>query len=71
VPMLFHWSFYSHVVLLHGTLLLRVGGDLSGWFSGRSLGGLMNAAVLALFFVNTAISVARGKRARKTTSQKV
>ena len=70
VPMLFHWSFYFHVVLLHIALLVRVGGDLSGWFTGRSLGGLMNAAVLALFFLNTGIAIIRGKRAEKVAYQK-
>lgn len=45
--------FYSHLVLLHATLLLRVAGDLFLWQSGRLWGGLLNALVLLLFLFNT------------------
>jgi len=45
--------FYSHLVLLHGSLLLRVLGDLALWLPVRQWGGLLNAAALALFLLNT------------------
>lgn len=45
--------FYSHLILLHVTLLLRVVGDLLLWQPGRLWGGLLNALVLLLFLVNT------------------
>lgn len=45
--------FYSHLLLLHATLLLRLIGDLFLWQPGRLWGGLLNALVLLLFFVNT------------------
>lgn len=45
--------FYSHLLLLHATLLLRVGSDLLLWQTGRQWAGLLNALVLLLFLVNT------------------
>lgn len=45
--------FYSHLVLLHITLALRVVGDLLLWQPGRLWGGLLNALVLLLFLGNT------------------
>ena len=48
---------YSHLILLHATLLLRVGGDLLLWMWGRQWGGLLNGVVLLLFLGNTAFSI--------------
>ena len=48
---------YSHLILLHATLLLRVGGDLLLWMPGRQWGGLLNGVVLLLFLGNTAFSI--------------
>lgn len=45
--------FYSHLLLLHVTLLLRIGSDLFLWQPGRLWGGLLNALVLLLFLFNT------------------
>lgn len=45
--------FYSHLVLLHVSLLLRVTADLLLWQPGRLWGGLLNALVLLLFLGNT------------------
>lgn len=45
--------FYSHLLLLHATLLLRIGSDLFLWQPGRLWGGLLNALVLLLFLFNT------------------
>ncbi|HWI57741.1 MAG TPA: hypothetical protein VNZ22_10980, partial [Bacillota bacterium] len=52
-PVAFSPRFYSHVLLLHLSLLLRVTGDLTGWAAGRQWGGSLNAIALALFLVNT------------------
>jgi len=44
---------YSHLILLHLTLLLRISGDLLLWIPGRQWGGLLNGVVLLLFLGNT------------------
>lgn len=49
----FQPMFYSHLALLHLSLLLRVGGDLTGWLPGRLWGGLFNVVALLLFIANT------------------
>lgn len=51
--------FYSHLVLLDITLLLRVAGDLIPWWPARLWGGLLNAVVLLLFLFNTITSIRR------------
>ncbi|MCB9151039.1 MAG: hypothetical protein H6645_09920 [Caldilineaceae bacterium] len=48
---------YSHLILLHGTLMLRVAGDLLFWEPGRLWGGVLNALVILLFLGNTLISI--------------
>lgn len=49
--------FYSHLILLHMTLILRVTGDLLLWWPGRLWGGLLNALVLLFFLGNTLASI--------------
>jgi hypothetical protein len=55
VPLRYRSTFYVHVALLHASLSLRLTGDLvddlARW---RVWGGLLNAACLALFVLNTA-----------------
>jgi hypothetical protein len=63
----FHRVFYVHLILLHLSLLLRVGSDLTGWLPGRQWGGLLNVLVLLLFIGSTAVAVRRG-RARRARS---
>jgi cytochrome c5 len=53
VTMNYSPHFYGHLILLHISLLLRVGGDLSTWQDGRRWGAMLNAIVLVLFFLNT------------------
>lgn len=53
VPVLFHSTFYTHLVVLHGSLLLRIIGDLIGWLPGRQWGGLLNGVAVVLFLANT------------------
>lgn len=63
VPPVLHRTFiysprlYSHLILLHITLLLRVAGDLLLWWPGRLWGGLLNGVVLLLFIINTLASI--------------
>jgi hypothetical protein len=52
--------FYVHLAALHGSLVLRIMGDLLPWQSARQWGGLLNALAIVLFFVNTASSVRIG-----------
>jgi hypothetical protein len=53
VPLAYHPSFYLPLVLLHLSLMLRVVGDLALWWTGRQLGGLLNAVAILLFLLNT------------------
>lgn len=50
---------YSHLLLLHLTLALRVTGDLLLWMPGRQWGGLLNGVVVLLFLGNTLLSLRR------------
>jgi len=59
ISVAFRPAFYAHLVLLHLSLLLRVAGDLAGWWPGRQWGGLLNAVALLLFLANTARSARR------------
>jgi len=59
IPIVFRPAFYAHLGLLHVSLLLRVVGDLTGWWPGRQWGGLLNVAALLLFLGNTVASARR------------
>lgn len=58
----FRPAFYSHLVLLHLSLVLRVVGDVTAWWPGRLGGGLLNVAAVLLFLGNMAWSAVLGKR---------
>jgi hypothetical protein len=60
--MKFRHRFYSHVALLHISLLLRVIGSLSDWFEGRQWGGMLNGAAVGLFLLNTVIAMVADSR---------
>lgn len=62
LPPAFRSFAYSHVVLLHAGLLLRVGSDVVGWGAGRQWGGALNATAVGLFLVNTVASFILAKR---------
>jgi hypothetical protein len=47
-------ALYVPLLLLHASLLLRVFGDLMGWWAGRRWGGLLNALAVLLFFTTLA-----------------
>ncbi len=59
----FERAFYLHVGLLHGSLLARIGGDLTSSSAARDWGGLLNAAALLLFAILTARAIRRARRA--------
>ncbi|MCL4776605.1 MAG: hypothetical protein KJ054_03790 [Gammaproteobacteria bacterium] len=54
--------FYAPLLLLHLSVLLRVGGDLAGAGTLRGMGGLLTAAALLLFILTL---LAAGLRARR------
>jgi hypothetical protein len=54
-------ALYVPLLLLHASLLLRVVGDLVGWWPGRQWGGLLNALAVLLFLLTLAWGLWRGK----------
>lgn len=60
MPMAFSPRFYSHLVLLHISLILRVAGDLIPWYEARLWGGMLNVLVLLFFMANTVWAVRKG-----------
>jgi hypothetical protein len=62
VPIAYTPRFYSHLILLHASLLLRVAGDLFGWWEIRRWGGMLTVLVLLLFILNTGLAVRQGHR---------
>jgi hypothetical protein len=56
----FHRIFYVHLILLHASLLLRIGGDLSLSLTAQRWGGLLNVAAILLFLVNNVSAAKRG-----------
>lgn len=60
--------FYSHVVLLHLSLLVRIGGDLAGSYSLYLWGGLLNVVAVLAFVANSGYGVILGtQRANQNT----
>ena len=57
VAVRFRPSFYAHLALLHASLVLRLAGDLGGWWALRRWGSLLNAAAILLFLAATLASV--------------
>lgn len=52
--------FYTHLVLLHASLAIRVAGDLLFSLPLRQWGGLINGVAILLFMLNTAAAVRAG-----------
>jgi hypothetical protein len=67
LPMPFQRAFYAHLILLHLSLLLRVGGDLGESLFWQQWGGMLNALAILLFLFNNARAVRLGS-ARSNTS---
>jgi hypothetical protein len=59
----FERAFYLHVGLLHGSLALRIAGDLASWQEGRAWGGLLNVVAILLF---AALTVRAARRSAPT-----
>ncbi len=64
IPVPYRAGFYSHLLLLHVSLSLRVGGDIFDLDELHVWGGVGNVAALILFLVNTVSSVVRGLLAK-------
>ena len=62
VSLPFQKSFYAHLILLHLSLLLRIGGDLAELASIRMWGGLLNGLAILVFFANNVRAVAIGHK---------
>ena len=58
----YHPALYVPLLLLHASLLLRVSGDLMGWWPGRQWGGLLNALAVLFFLVTLARGLTRGSQ---------
>lgn len=64
VPIPFHPSAWVPLALLHASLLVRIGGDVTGHLGARAAGGLWGAVALTLFLVFTGVSAARAAAGR-------
>ncbi len=53
----YHPSFYVSLVLLHTSLIMRVVGNLGGWFDLRRWGGMLNEISILLFLAILAITI--------------
>jgi hypothetical protein len=63
LAMPFHYFSYLPLALLHGSLLLRVAGDLFLWTPAQKWGGLLNVLSIVLFLVNNGFSIYKGRAA--------
>jgi hypothetical protein len=61
-PIPFHPVFYSHWILLQGSVLLRLSGDALSSPALRRWGALLNALALLLFLFNTIWGIRRGRQ---------
>lgn len=68
----YHWSFYLPLLLLHGSLAIRLLGDAriglgqaDAGFAWARMGGAINALALAAFILTMAGAVYRGQKSRK------
>ena len=59
--MVYSPRFYGPVALLDVSLLVRIGGDLAGWWPGRLWGGLFSAIAILWFLLNTILAVRAGR----------
>lgn len=61
LPINYRPIFYSHLALLHLSLIVRVSGDLLGIGVLRSWGGLFNGLAILLFLFNTLTTILTGR----------
>lgn len=62
VPISYSPIYYVHLALLHFSLLLRLFGDLSGFYELRKWGGLLNEVAILLFLAVTAFSILKNRK---------
>lgn len=62
VPLPFEPRLYVPLVLLHASLLLRVGADLAGQVAARRWGGMLNAIALLLFMGLLALTARQARQ---------
>jgi hypothetical protein len=65
IDLAFMRDFYLHLGLLHLSVALRVGGDLSGSAPAQQWGGLLNVLAILLFLANTLRAEMAGERQRR------
>jgi hypothetical protein len=63
VSLPFQNSFYVHLILLHLSLLLRIGGDIAELPLARRWGGLLNGLAIIVFLANNVRAVVIGQKA--------
>jgi hypothetical protein len=61
-PVHFYKAFHAHFILLHVSLVIRMGGDLAEWVELRKLGGLLNEIAILLFLGMTVYSILKAKK---------
>jgi hypothetical protein len=66
--MAFRRIFYCHVAVLHLSLILRIGGDLTGSFSAYRCGGLLGVVALAMFLAASLYGMAAGQSQARAPS---
>jgi len=57
IAMPFRPAFYGHLVLLHASLVLRIGGDFAESLPFQQWGGMLNVAAVLLFLLNNVRAV--------------
>jgi hypothetical protein len=62
LPFEFNRSLYVPLILLHGSLVVRIAGDLLDRSQVRAWGGKLNAVAIVLFFVVMMVSVIRSRK---------
>lgn len=62
LPIAFNAAFYLPLVLLHGSLMARIGGDLLSQPQLRAWGGLLNGITLLTFLATIFTSILAGRR---------
>jgi hypothetical protein len=61
-------AFYGPLLLLHLTLVFRMYGELTGTFSARQQGGLLNVIAVLLFFAAMAVTLVRSNARPRPSS---
>lgn len=69
LPIQYSERFYSHLILLHATLIVRVAADLLLWMPVRRWAGLLNVLALLLFLVNTILSMRKANSETQTGAE--